>query len=405
MDIPSKPTLQTILNGLGPIAGGVLGLQFGAPCEGVVVGGLAGLLINAGLVEGFKKLPGSMLEHLPEVRWNKGLPILLTQEVARVFRKMDEDFELSPGRGENALLIATEDLVSKTKVFGRRIGGFGDDLDHFRKTYRVSLDASLGQPDQGMLNALRRLDRRLTVCCSVIEPSIVATLFHMRDYLQVPLDIDFKWANGVEQMEKVNSRLVLGEPYDVLATANAPFLSADSSIWRPTVRTQYAFILPIHRESQHMLRPKLKDASRFGGLKGVEVIRFLADSSCQEQFLSQRSLFGRTIDRDWSLSDLPELKSGLDANEAVIVYDPLARHLLKSGLYSRINSFDYELWISLFACREIVRKLSIERPLAEVFTAAWTYCKLNRAYAREILQRDGSVIGAFNRALLITPLI
>jgi hypothetical protein len=228
----------------------------------------------------------------------------------------------------------------------------------------------------------------------------------MQVRLRVPLSIFFDDINGVAQIKTANQRIEAAKPYDVMITAVAPLLSSDARCGGPSMRDLYEFLLPVHREDQHLVRSKLKDGDKFPGLKGIDEVGYLDASSCEEQYIGIKKDIGAGLKGvSWGISDLPSLLNGLEGNRAAILYDPPASRLIRAGLVVPIAGFDYRLWISMFAFSETLRKRGqIRNALVEAFVASWVYCRAHTPHAWGLLMSDKRIMTAFRRALLVGPL-
>jgi hypothetical protein len=401
--IKDKPFLAATLMGAGATAAEVALRQ---PAE-TVEATAAATMVGMGLMAVANWLSGDAytITDLPRIGLIDSRPRILSADSFRMLRTLETDFASSPLPGQRRILSQLSDLQAKAHRFGERANGLSSSIE-LLQSEEVSIGASSwGVPDENRIQALFALHNPLSVSCSVIEPAIVATLLDMHHRLHIPLSITFRQMNGVAQVAASNERIKDGKPFDVIVVAMAPLLSSDAKGGSPAIRDLYDLIVPVHKEGQRLLRPRLRDQDKFPGLKGVEKIHFLDNSSCKEQYigLKEEGATGAT-EVPLGLSDLPDILQGLDGDAAAILYEPLASRLVKMGLLVPVARYDYDLWVSMFALTETLQQFCLRNALMESFVASWVFCKGHRSYAWDLLTRDREITSAFRDALLTNAL-
>ena len=395
MDLKEKPILGSVLMNAG---GAAVGYAFHQSVESALVGTVAGM----GLMAAARFVPNFQFSRadLPRVHSIGWRPMILSADESRMYTKFEVDFSESPLPRRALIMDEIVDVrVKAARLGGDRVKRLEEGIEILEQSYNPSEDVAWrGIPEENKIEALRAIP--LLTSCSVIEPAVLAALLDMKTRLKIPVDINYTDINGVAQLRSANEKVSAGKPFDIIITANAPLLCSEGGSGGPPIRDLYEFILPIHHERQHLLRAKLKDGDKFPGLKGVERVNFLGGSSCEEQYLALGDATGASIKgREWSISDLPGL-SGLEGDQAAIVYDPIASRLLKSGRFVSIPGHRYSLWISMFALTDTLQQFAIRAALLNAFVSSWVFCKSNRPHAWSLLTGDNKISTAFGDALL-----
>lgn len=409
MDISDRLKLQALLGGAGgtiaTVLGGPQALAFG------VFGPPALFLVAESLPEpGRYRQQRRALDNLPfQFFFDEGRFLWVDVSVSNMFKKLDSDFKASPLPSPFFVQKEKPDILFKLELLGGAGKTMTEQVEDALKNYSASSMAGQGRPSSEAIKKVANAGE-IHVNCSIIEPAVLVTLRHMKQTFDIPLIIEYGDLNGVKQIETALNRLNR-RPFDILVTANAPFALSGSNSRDRNLSNHYSFILPVHKEKQFVLRPKdfvikpkSKSVDKLDPLFGVNKIRFLLNSSCQEQFVFLQKRYDQDFKREGQT--LLDVTSGatlnkVEPNEAIVLYDPAAEAAVKSGQF--VESDKYELWISLFGHNDFIRRhKDAKEAFIELFIAAWSFCRSdkNRRYVRKLLLQDVGIKSAYRDAML-----
>jgi hypothetical protein len=329
-----------------------------------------------------------------------GLPLKAT-----ILHKLRQDvihgclrsrIDMEKGDGVSTGNITDARLVSRhleTKWFPPHLRGIQEEIPS--AAFAGALSDSSRQLIEDM--ARENPEGKIVFDAQGLHVGLIATISAMYKRFSLPVKIRFDALDGSEQFSRLNR---INDSVDVIICANANMFT----LGKEQAANRYTYFCTFVLQPQYVLMPRTPQWS--GGTP--KKLIYVEGSSGEEQVLLKRERLvtdGRICRQKIDFHHLPDAVFSLTDGEAVICWDPIARHLGPSLGHIVKTANAYQVATGLYcnaswSCKSRRRNLLA---LIEALAAAWSIVRSDVAAAALDLAYDSDLASALQKSMLVTP--